>query len=289
MKNQKILYCRSILFLLTLLSVESVFAFGIAISPTTVEMVVKPGSQHRQTITVQNVHNTKTLALTVGVSDWVLSDQGELELLPPGTFEEGATDWVRFSPAHFSLGPGQSRQVQVDFSIPIKIEHAGERKMSILISTLLPSKKNREETSGVWNRFQVASLFYLALPGAEEKPLVVNNISLQDKASIKPIINYTIENPSDYHARLKGFLALKNKQGKHVFKMPVEGVLMSKQTRHFTIPIELKDKQLPAGEYQVDFELKNSFSLESKGVNKKSIIKSNMPTIIISEQMASYK
>jgi P pilus assembly chaperone PapD len=252
-------------------------------------MVVEPGSHHRQTITVQNVHQTKTLSLTVGVSDWALSDQGELELLPPGTFEEGATDWVRFSPAYFSLKPGQSRQVQVDFSIPIKINRAGERKMSILVSTILPAKKNRGDTSGVWNRFQVASLFYLALPGAEEKALIIDSVSLQDKASIIPVIEYSIENPSDYHARLKGQLIVKNSQGKSVFNAPIEGVLMAKQKRHFTLPIKLDHKKLPAGEYQVEMQLKDRFSLDKKSVNKMAIIKTKMPTITVNHPIVSLR
>ncbi len=128
-----------LLVLLCLLGAGQVFAFGIAISPTTVEMVVKPGSQHRQTITVQNVHKQKTLNLTVGVADWVLSEKGELELLPPGSADESVTDWVRFSPAFFTLKPGETRQVQVDLSVPMKLGKAGESKMGILISTLLPS------------------------------------------------------------------------------------------------------------------------------------------------------
>lgn len=290
MKNRtKNIFCGSILILLSLMVAGQVFAFGIAIAPTTVEMVVKPGSQHRQTITVQNVHKGKTLALTVGVADWALSDKGELELLPPGTFEYGATDWVRFSPAFFSLAPGETRQVQVDFSVPIKIDKAGERKMGILISTLLPSSENRKSTSGVWNRYQVASLFYIAVPGAEEKAPVVTSVSLQNQASIIPVVEFTAENPGDYHLRLKGQLALKNKQGKQVFKMPVEGVLMAKQTRIFKLPVNLDDSDLPAGEYAVELKLENTFSLDGKAANKQALIKAEMPTITVANPVLSLR
>ncbi len=266
-----------------------VYAFGIAISPTTVEMVVEPGSQRRQTITVQNVHKDKTLALTVGVADWLLDEKGMLELLPPGSFEQSATDWVRFSPAFFSLKPGEVRQVQVDLAVPVLVDKAGERKMGILISTLLPSNDKRPEKSGVWNRYQVASLFYVALPGAEEKQTVVTSVDLQDKASIVPIVEFTAENPGDYHARLKGELALRNQEGKQVLKLPVEGVLTAKQTRSFRIPVKYDDKDIPAGDYKVDLYLENSFSLNDKSENQTALIKSDLPAITVVNPMVSLK
>lgn len=278
-----------LLVLLCLLGSGQVFAFGIAISPTTVEMVVKPGSQHRQTITVQNVHKKKTLALTVGVADWVLSENGELELLPPGSADESVTDWVRFSPAFFSLKPGETRQVQVDLSVPMKISKAGESKMGIIISTLLPSSENRTTTSGVWNRYQVTSLFYVAVPGADEKLPIVTSVALQNKASITPVVEFTVENPGDYHTRLKGKLTLSNKKGKQVFEMPVEGVLMAKQTRSFKLPVKLDESNLPAGDYKVDLKLEDSFKLDDKAVTQTALIKSEMPTITVANPVVSLK
>ncbi len=272
-----------------LLGSGQVFAFGIAIAPTTVEMVVKPGSQHRQTITVQNVHKQKTLALTVGVADWVLSEKGELELLPPGSAEQSVTDWVRFSPAFFSLKPGETRQVQVDLSVPIKVDKAGESKLGILISTLLPANEQRSATSGVWNRYQVASLFYVAVPGGDEKLPIVTSVSLQNKASVTPVIEFTAENPGDYHARLKGKLTLSNKAGKQVFAMPVEGVLMAKQARSFKLPVKLDASNLPAGDYTVDLKLEDSFTLDDKADIQIAKIKSKMPTITVGNPVISLK
>lgn len=292
MNNQnKYMYWSVLQFfiLFSVLGSGQVLAFGIAISPTTVEMVVEPGDQRRQTITVQNVHKSKTMALTVGVADWGLSEKGRLELLPPGTFEYSASDWVRFSPAFFSLKPGEVRQVQVDIAVPVKIDKAGERKMGILISTLLPSSEKRPDTSGVWNRYQVASLFYVALPGAEEKPAVVTSVTLQDKASIVPVVEYTVANPGDYHVRLKGHLALKNQEGKHVLKIPVSGVLTANQTRSFKMPIKLAGKALLAGDYKVDLQLENSFSLNKNARNQAALIKAEMPIITVASPMLSLK
>ncbi len=275
--------------LICLLGSSQVFAFGIAISPTTVEMVLKPGSQNRQTITVQNVHKDKTLALTVGVADWLLSDAGKLELLPPGSFEQSAADWVRFSPAFFSLKPGEVRQVQVDMSVPVILGKAGERKLGILISTLLPSNDKRPEKSGVWNRYQVASLFYLAIPGAEEELPIIHNVALQDMASVMPVVEFTAENPGDYHSRLKGHLALKNKEGEKVLKLPVEGVLTAKQTRQFKIPVKFGDKTIPAGNYKVELDLEDSFRLDENSERQAVVIKSKMPVITVSNPMVSLK
>ena len=287
--RNKYTFCVSILMLLSLLGPGQVGAFGIAISPTTVEMVVRPGGQHRQTITVQNVHKKKTLALTVGLADWVLSAKGELELLPPGSSDESIADWVRFSPAFFSLKPGEVRQVQVDFAVPMQIGRVGESKMGIIISTLLPANENRTATSGVWNRYQVASLFYVAVPGADEKAPIVTSIALQDKASLTPVIEFTIENPGDYHARLKGQLTLSNQEGKQVFAMPVEGVLMAKQTRSFKLPVKLNGSNLPAGDYKVALKLEDSFTVDGAAGVQTALIKGEMPTITVDNPVVSLK
>jgi P pilus assembly chaperone PapD len=277
------------LILLVLAASGQAFAFGIAVSPTTVEMVANPGSQHRQTITVQNVHAKKTMNLTVGVADWVMSDSGELELLPPGTEDESATDWVRFSPAFFTLKPGEVKQIQVDFDVPIKINNVGERRMGILISTMLPAKNKRPDGSGVWNRYQIASLFYVALPGAEQKTPVVTSVALTDQVSLVPVVEFTVENPGDYHARLKGQLVLIDKEHKQVFEMPVEGVLMARQTRSFKLPVMLDDSGLSGGQYKVGLKLENSFSVGDNASNQVAVAKVEMPTVTVADSVISLK
>lgn len=278
-----------LVFIVSIFLSDQVYGFGIAISPTTVEMVVKPGSQHRQTITVQNVHKNKTLALTVGVADWSLTDQGQLELFAPGTFDQSAAEWIRFSPAYFSLKPGETRQVQVDVSVPVLMEKAGERKIGILISTLLPSDDKRPEKSGVWNRYQVASLFYLAVPGAREKTPVIKSVQLQDMASVNPVIEFSAENQGDYHARLKGHLILKHKKLDNTLKIPVEGVLTAGQTRQFKIPVKLTEASLPAGQYQVELDLEDRFKLDDGGADQVIRIQTKLPVIRVAEPLVSMK
>ncbi len=71
-------------FLVVLWLPNGVAAFGIGLTPTTVEMSINPAEQKRQVIRVGNVNKQKSLALTVGLADWSLDETGQLQLFPPG-------------------------------------------------------------------------------------------------------------------------------------------------------------------------------------------------------------
>ncbi|MDG1826648.1 MAG: hypothetical protein P8H62_10325 [Henriciella sp.] len=74
-------------------------AFGIGLQPTTVEMSVQPGDRQRQVVNLGNVHQEKTISLTLGLADWALDENGQIQLTPPGETDSSAAEWVRFSPA----------------------------------------------------------------------------------------------------------------------------------------------------------------------------------------------
>lgn len=59
-------------------------AFGIGLQPTTVEMSVQPGDRQRQVVNLGNVHQEKTISLTLGLADWALDENGQIQLTPPG-------------------------------------------------------------------------------------------------------------------------------------------------------------------------------------------------------------
>jgi len=149
-------------------------AFGVGVQPSTVEMTVKPGDRQRQVVTIGNVHKSKTISLTMGLADWSLDKDGKLILDAPGETPRSAAEWIRFSPASVTLKPETSQDVTVEISVPYKIENKGDHRFALLASTMLPEMNERGETSGVWNRYQLASLFYLTLTPSESLPKVAS-------------------------------------------------------------------------------------------------------------------
>lgn len=235
-------------------------AFGVGVQPSTVEMTIKPGDRQRQVVTIGNVHKEKTISLTMALADWSLDDNGKLILDAPGETTRSAADWVRFSPASVTLKPETSQDVTVEISAPYKIENNGDHRFALLATTLLPELNDRGETSGVWNRYQLASLFYLTLTPSESLPSVT---SVAVNEADKSVITMKIKNEGDAHARLQGTAYIKATDGEVVAETPLNAVVLDGGTRTYNIKLE-NVADLDAGKYTIDFDMNNTFTPQNK-------------------------
>lgn len=237
------------------------YAFGIGVQPSTVEMTVKPGDRHRQVVTIGNVHKTKTISLTMGLADWTLDDNGKLALSPPGEGERSAADWIRFSPASVTLKPETSQDVIVEISVPYKIKNKGDHRFALLATTRLPELDERGDVSGVWNKYQLASLFYLTLTPSESTPVVSNvAVSNTDNKSV----TMTIKNSGDAHARLKGTAFIKDTAGETVAEMPMSAVVLDKGVRNYVMKLDDVEGVKSGKKYTIDFKMNNTFAPQNK-------------------------
>ncbi|WP_409433826.1 hypothetical protein ACJ3XI_04780 [Litorimonas sp. RW-G-Af-16] len=235
-------------------------AFGVGVQPSTVEMTIKPGDRQRQVVTVGNVHKTKTISLTMGLADWTLDKDGKLVLDAPGDTDRSAAEWVRFSPASVTLKPETSQDITVEISAPYKIEHKGDHRFALLATTMLPELNERGETSGVWNRYQLASLFYLTLTPSESLPEVT---SVALNPADKSIVTMQIKNEGDAHARLQGKAYVKSAAGEVVAETPLNAVVLDGGERTYNVKLE-NMAELESGNYKIDFDLNNSFAPQNK-------------------------
>lgn len=234
-------------------------AFGVGVQPATVEMTIKPGENNRQTITLGNVHKEKTISLTISLADWTLDENGELILAPPGENQRSAADWVRFSPAVVTLKPETKQEISVEITAPFKIKEKGDHRFALLATTRLPD--DRGEASGVWNKYQLASLFYLTTLPSKSLPVIETQVVNNDSTNM---VTMAIENEGDAHARLKGHAIIKNKDGETVDKLPVSTVVLNHHKRKLGVNLSSSEKTVAGETYQVDFDLKNSFAPQNK-------------------------
>lgn len=236
-------------------------AFGVGVQPSTVEMTVKPGDRQRQVVTIGNVHKTKTISLTMGLADWSLDKDGKLILEAPGETPRSAAEWIRFSPASVTLKPETSQDVTVEISVPYKLEHKGDHRFALLASTMLPELNERGETSGVWNRYQLASLFYLTLTPSESLPQVA---SVAVNTSDPSMLTLEIKNEGDAHARLQGAAYVKTQDGEVVAETPLSAVVLDGGERTYNVKLEELEKLEKGKDYVIDFKINNSFAPQNK-------------------------
>lgn len=236
-------------------------AFGVGVQPSTVEMTIKPGDRHRQVVTIGNVHKEKTISLTMGLADWSLDKNGQLELNPPGETVRSGAEWVRFSPASVTLKPETSQDVIVEISIPYKLEDKGDHRFALLATTLLPELDQRGDVSGVWNKYQLASLFYLTVTPSQSTPEVTAvAVDMQDEK----VLSLAIKNDGDAHARLKGKAYIKDPKGDVVAETELSTVVLDRAERDYKISLKNIEGLTKGTEYKIDFDFKNTFAPQNK-------------------------
>lgn len=231
-------------------------AFGIGLTPSTIEMDVKPGSHHRQVLNVKNFNRDKPIRLSVSIADWTIDESGQVELMPPSETDRSASDWITFSPSILVLEPNSSSSIVVDITTPLDVMRKGDHRTSIILSTVLPGKKEREGKKGVWNRYQIASLFYAnVLPGVGS-PLITQAAFKPNAIHSEHSLSFSIHNTGLRHSRIEGSVVLQNEDRETVLKQPFKTVLLDEQLREFNVNFNTSEKALEPGNYSIIFNLK---------------------------------
>jgi len=199
--------------------------------------------------------------MTMGLADWSLDKNGQLILNPPGETERSGADWVRFSPASVTLKPETSRDIVVEIDIPYKTKGTGDHRFALLATTLLPELDKRGDVSGVWNKYQLASLFYLTMMPSESHPKVT---SVAFSETDKSMLTMSIKNDGDAHARLKGTAYIKDKAGEVVAESPLSTVVLDGGVRDYKVKFESMENLVSGSEYDVNFKFQNSFAPQNK-------------------------
>jgi P pilus assembly chaperone PapD len=235
------------------LPAQMAHAFGIGLQPTTVEMQIEPGERQRQVITIVNVHKEKPIALTLGLADWSLDENGQIMLAAPGDMERSASDWVRFSPAFVDLKPGESQQVVVDMVAPTRIAASGDHRFALIASTILPDERASEP--GVWKKYQLASLFYLNVGPSESRPVVLSG-ELVEFPSERTEVVLKLGNDGDAHARLEGEVEVKTADGRSLGTAPVSNFVVLDRAERF---LSLNFPAVVPADAMIEVRLENTF------------------------------
>ncbi len=248
-------------------------AFGIGLQPTTVEMQIEPGQRQRQVITIVNVHKEKPIALTLGLADWSLDENGQIVLAAPGDMERSASDWVRFSPAFVDLKPGESQQVVVDMVAPTRIAASGDHRFALIASTILPDERASEP--GVWKKYQLASLFYLNVGPSESRPVVLSGELLEFPSERTEVV-LKLGNEGDAHARLEGEVEVKTADGRSLGTAPVSNFVVLDRAERF---LSLNFPAVVPADAMIEVRLENTFvpQNESGAMTLEPVVLADLP------------
>ncbi len=232
--------------------------FGIGLQPTTVEISVTPGESSRQVINIANVHTEKAISLTLGLADWELDETGQIVLTPPGESVSSAAGWARFSPAFLTLKPGESEQVIVDMVTPTRLARSGDFRFALLASTVLPEQ--RAGQSGIWKKYQIATLFYLTVGPASSDPAILGGEIRTRAEDGARMLHVSIGNAGNAHARLQGSVEMTH--GGRTETLDVGNlVVLHNARRDYVTPLPV---DLPA-DARIEVKLENIFTPQTDG------------------------
>jgi len=233
------------------------WSFGIGLQPTTVEIQVVPGERNRQVINIANVHTEKTISLTLGLADWSLDENGQIQLSPPDETDTSAAGWARFSPAFLTLKPGESEQVIVDMATPTRLSRSGDFRFALLASTVLPEERSGQ--SGVWKKYQIATLFYLTTGQANSEANITAGTVNVTEEGIRNL-HLGIENTGNSHARLQGVVEITS--GASTETVPISNLVVLHEGRRDYVT-RLPDDTPDNASIQV--KLSNIFAPQTNG------------------------
>ena len=168
-----------------------------------------------------------------------------------------AAEWARFSPAFITLKPGESEQIIVDMATPTRLKRSGDFRFALLASTILPEERSGQ--SGVWKKYQIATLFYLTTGSATSEPAITSSqiITREDGPDT---LELKIENGGNAHARLHGHIEIGS--GLNPEKLEIGNlVVLHDGTRNYVT-------ELPEGlskGAEIDVKLENVFAPQANG------------------------
>ncbi len=107
-----------LIFLALLVTVSTVFAQSVSVSPSRLYFNVTPGSYKSQQIRVVN-NGTKPQTFTVNFADFNSPGKdGKTKVVKDGKTEHGMSDWLTASPSFFEIQPGEMKDVEILLQLP---------------------------------------------------------------------------------------------------------------------------------------------------------------------------
>lgn len=222
---------------------------GVAVSPSSFHLSMKPGSSAVKEITVNN--DTKNnYKFNVGTTDFEMNKQGD-PVSSPGC-KYALSKWMTISPTYFELKPHQKQKIKLLITIPdtaffaawsiVALDQVSDRpKLDVE-----PSDKNI--AFGVINTIGFGVYVFQNPPNVKINNVEIKKFTLSEKDSVK-IITMEVKNTGDGIGYSTAYVELTNLNNGKTQKLPVTRFTILPQfEREFSFLIP---KIIEKGKYSV--------------------------------------
>ncbi|MBS3737062.1 MAG: hypothetical protein V5A87_07580 [Candidatus Bipolaricaulota bacterium] len=239
MNHKNLIYLLVLTLILTLSPVANA---EVSVRPLSLRLEVAPGNSGSSTLTIHN-RGEKSSRVQLRVADWWRTPDGNLQILPPGSREKSAADWIVFSPNDFRIEADQRVEVNVEVSVP---EGANDDHWSMLLVTEEPL--NSEDSSGMQVSVGYAVKILVENPNAVDEGAEITNIKLANTNPFKLNITYT--NTGNNYLKTKGSVEIRNLQGETVRSFDIEEFpTLPGEEHRISVQRNEEGEQLDPGQY----------------------------------------
>ncbi len=87
------------------------------LAPAKLLYSAEPGENQSKTISVKN-HGSKKQSFLFAIYDYIPSENGGKNVLPPNTTKRTCANWLNINPSFFDLNPGEEKTITVTMMVP---------------------------------------------------------------------------------------------------------------------------------------------------------------------------
>jgi hypothetical protein len=171
-------------------------------------LTARPGQRLGRDVAVRNLGDAPVV-VRVRLSDWRMSEQGELDLLPAGSTPATLAGWMEFEPELFSLQPGETGVVHVTLRVPAD---GPATRFGVLLSEVRPTRWPR---MGIGPRAvaEIGTTFYLSRIPAHQTGAELRGLDAHAVDDSTLAIRVRVGNPGERHLYAAGEVAVRDSAG----------------------------------------------------------------------------
>jgi hypothetical protein len=198
--------------------------------PAKFTVTTRPGSTIGRDVAISNLGDAPVV-VRVRLSDWVLTDAGEMTFRPPGSTPATLAGHVRFEPAEFSLQAGESGWIHLTMTLP---EDGPPTRWGVLLSEVRPAVAPLHGR-GPRAIAELGTTVYLSSVAPERAHAELVGLEAGSLSGDSVAVHVRVRNPGDRHVYVTGEVALADSTGaRNASGSLATGVVLPGGVRTFT-------------------------------------------------------